>query len=58
MMDNVKPEDVFKCCSCGWQGTEKQMIGDSTFDSWSNTVCPMCGMWDFFDIIVSDHGLS
>lgn len=37
---------MFRCNTCGWIGTNKEMAADYTQEAWSNTVCPSCHTWD------------
>ena len=39
-----------KCNECGSEFCHDQLEADSCMDAYSNTICPVCGMWECCDI--------
>ncbi len=55
-LQSVTP--TFRCDTCGWIGTEKEMAADYTQEAWSNTVCPSCHTWDNMEQIEDNIKLT
>ncbi len=58
-------EDLYKCPTCGWTGTESDMESDESWDAdteeehWSFYICPGCKTWcdglEDYEDATNDH---